>query len=311
MSNFTDFIGGAGVIPPSAAASNTMGQSNANLSSPIFLPMNISALGEFIGIDAVTLTHYDEDNNPIWVVTSTDIGGAGFTSLLTLYWDKVEDRLYALTQDTTAKLQQFAWINTLTGAVTLLSSSFASTLFDVVASNLTGTSMIRAVQGTGNFLITLSNTTGMATLELLPDGSALTNIVSNLKLGNIEPAVNAAYKIDDDLYIGNLTGYKTTPQGVTSGFVNRTNYMSIVSPLGQLKEASVITSSGISLGTYSATTGGVGALGNAVIREWGDDVAIFSNNIAEVRDHAPLFDKTDIVRWARDTAVANGLRVSV
>ncbi len=305
MSKSSDFISGGGVKPPKPAANNLMGLINAETLRADFLPMNISASGELIQFTSTTLEHFDEGAVSIW-------GPVAYTSILAgsvvaaHYWDKVEDRLYVLVNNAGGFTTQLAFLNTLTGAITTLGGTFASVELDA-ASKPSGVSMTRAVQGTGNLLVSATNATGMSSLEIPPAGGSQTNVVSNLLLGGVSANANAAYKVDSDLFIGSISA--PGEQGnytfnVADNF-NNVCFMSMASSLRQVLRAQVRNSDGSVLGIQTATTNADIA---GLIREWGDDVAIYREGTLFERSGPALYDKADFNRWATDVAKANGVK---
>lgn len=298
MGNSNDYLGTAsGIEPPLAAVSSVMGLPNATeMNGTEYLPMNISALGQYVDInDDTSVTHNDEQSNLIWTTLITAVQALA-DKMSALYWDKVDNKLYILTYDTVNSLAQFAWLSTSAGAVNLLGSTFASTIIDA-APDFAQMSMTRAVQGTGNFLVSITSATGLGSFEIPPAGGSVESTVSNILVGNVEPKLSAPYKIDDNLYIGNVRG----------GTAARFNFMDMVTDRGQVTKVPFFLNGGSQLGGNVA---GTELPFQTHVREWGDDVALlYTVTGANNRACPALFDKADFHRMVIEIAIANGLRV--
>lgn len=304
MSNLSDFTGSSGIKPPLPALNNSMGiPLTAEFQFGNFLPMQITNEGEYLEIVDTSIEHFDELSVSIWTAAATDLD-ASADKLTALYWDKVDDRLYMLTYDTVAEEAAFGWVNTLTGAVTALGSVFTSLELDA-APEMSQVSMTRAVQGTGNFQVSLANDNGQAYIEIPPAGGSQENVISNILLGNVEPKMLAPYKIDDTLYIDNIRSADVAGiSNITNTYLGPST-LAIATDKGQIQYAQIVFDGGTLLGGHIISNGAATDLN---IRDWGGDVALYSTTTLTGRNNVALFDKTDFHRMAKEVAIANGLR---
>lgn len=304
MSNLSDFFGGGGggVTPPLPASTSTA-MPVASLDAT-YLPMAISSPGEYVRLTTTVALHTDEAGVQNWLTVPSDIQAS--SAFVAFYWDKVEDRLYALTYNVTSDLAQFAWINTLTGTPTLLGIAFISSELDQ-ANDPSQVSMTRAVQGSGNFLLSLAGPSGMGSIEIPPAGGSQQNPISNIIIGGISPDYQAAYKIDDDLYIDNIAAPPSEQTIVTAGSISMACYLTMVSSLGMSVKAEVRNSDASVLGCNTSN----GQSKPASIRDWGGDIVIWWHLTQSFsRSGVFLFDKIDFHRWAIDVAIASGARAA-
>ncbi len=291
-----------GIAPPKASADMTnYGNTAAAALAANNLPMSITDDGEYLSVTTASLTHSDPDGNAIWTTLATDVQ-ASSQGFFGLYWDKVDDRLYVLTYNTGNSMSQFAWLDTLTGAVNLLGAEFSSLLFDA-AHAFVSVSVTRAAQGTGNFQVSISNTTGLAYLEIPPAGGSTENVISNIRLGGVNPGFSAPFKIDNNLYIGS-----PRPSTVLGAFS---------AAAGRAGQGFMICTTDISLNdriAYDANIGATDTAGEpspANVNEWGGGIAIWSQVTGYRKAGGGLYDKADFSRWAKEVAVSNGSRVTV
>jgi len=305
MSNLSDFVGSGGIRFPLAATNTSMGLADAAaMRRADKLPMEITTEGEYLElVSNVSVEHFSELSVSIWDVQIADVQTLA-NKISGVYWDKVDDKLYILTYDTVNELAQLASINTLTGSVTTLGSTFASILIDN-APELTNMSITRVVQGTGNLLVSITNATGQGSFELPIIGGSTTNVVSNILLGNVEPKLNCPYKIDDNLFLGTVGSPAGEGVAIADRPASKTVF-AIVTDKGQTQVTPAVFEGGGSMGGYTLSSG---AQSVCHIREWGDDVALFFNVSVIGRNGSPTYNKDDFHRMAIEVAVANGLRI--
>jgi len=305
----TALSSGRSITPP-AISTNDQVIGGIYSSDAALVPMVITNAGEHARLpsSADPFVHYDNAGATIWSVDPTSVI-AGY-QWCGMYWDKVDNRLYMWIIDTATKTQvQMLWLNTLTGAATLLGAAHTVlAAFGAAMLFTTGTERIGG-QGVGNFRITVADYNGMGDIEFTAAG-ALVATTLNILLHPAGHKVSARHRVDATHYLGAITSVRTvTISGGTTNF-NAPQIPAITFATDKYSKQIIpmYNHGGVIMGAhYSASSIGYPIAAEAI--DWGGDIAIvYPFSLADYvrRDGVTLYDAVDFKRWALEQIAACG-----